>query len=92
MTALALGERLDLSQASPLADQLRQAEVGDVLLDASAVSHLGGLCLQVLLAARQMCQRQGRNLAILSPSEAFCQSLADFGLPDDIFPSKGDRA
>lgn len=84
MTTVTLAERLDLPQAVPLADQLRGA-AGDLTLDAAAVTHLGGLCLQVLLAARQSCRKQGRALTLSAPSEAMLRALADFGLTPDSF-------
>lgn len=87
MTTVTLAERLDLPQAVPLADSLRRAS-GDIDLDAGAVTHLGGLCLQVLLSARQTCHRQGRSLRLLAPSGALLRALADFGLDPDTFPQQ----
>ncbi|MFB2595048.1 STAS domain-containing protein [Paracoccus sp. p4-l81] len=96
MTAVMLAERLDLPAAAPLADTLRQAIAAapddDLMLDGTQVTHLGGLCLQVLLAARQSRQRDGHGLRLRQPSDSFTQAVADFGLPADIFPIQEDGA
>ncbi len=80
MTAqLTLPARLDLTAAKPLARDL-SALTGNLELDASGVTHLGGLCLQVLLAAAQSCQADGRGFAISAPSDDFDAALSMFGV------------
>ena len=80
MTAqLTLPARLDLTAARPLAKDI-SALTGDLELDASQVKHLGGLCLQVLLAAAQTSQANGHGFAISAPSEDFDAALAMFGI------------
>ena len=56
------------------------ALTGNLELDASGVTHLGGLCLQVLLAAAQSCQADGRGFAISAPSDDFDAALSMFGV------------
>ena len=80
MTAqLTLPARLDLTAARPLAQDLA-ALTGDLDLDASQVTHLGGLCLQVLLASAQSCQASGRGFQVSTPSDDFDAALAMFGV------------
>lgn len=80
MTAqLTLPARLDLTAAKPLARDL-SALTGDLELDASQVTHLGGLCLQVLLAAAQSCQTAGHGFVVSDPSEDFDAALAMLGV------------
>lgn len=85
MTSLSLAPRLDLSQAGPLATALRaqmRAQTGGALvLDASGVTHLGALGLQVLLSAAQSWRAAGQTLTISPRSEAFDEALALFGVP-----------
>ncbi|SDD63640.1 chemotaxis protein CheX [Paracoccus isoporae] len=76
---LTLPARLDLTAARPLARDIAQMP-GDILLDASAVTHLGGLCLQIILAARQHCKAQSRGFAIAAPSAEFAAALSIFGI------------
>ncbi|NHF73218.1 STAS domain-containing protein [Paracoccus xiamenensis] len=84
---LTLPARLDLTAAKPLAREI-SALVGDVELDASGVTHLGGLCLQVLLAAAQSFQISGRSFAISSASEEFQAALSMFGVDPAQLPRK----
>lgn len=81
MTApLSLAPRLDLPAANPLAEAIR-ARTGQALdLDAGNVAHLGGLCLQVLLAAAASWRAAGQPLRISPRSQAFEEALAMFGL------------
>ena len=77
--ALRLDEELDLSAAAPLKVAL-QARRGEALaLDASAVQRLGGLCLQVLLAAAEAWRADELALEITEPSEAFSKAVRQLG-------------
>ena len=91
MTAgLTLAERLDLTAARPLAGAI-EAVKGDIRLDASGVRFLGGLCLQILLAARQQCRADQRGFAITDPSEEFDEALRTLGV-DPRFLDGGSDA
>lgn len=81
MTSLSLAPRLDLSQAGPLATALRAQTGGALVLDASGVTHLGALGLQVLLSAAQSWRAAGQSFTISPRSEAFDEALALFGVP-----------
>ncbi|CAM5402679.1 STAS domain-containing protein [Frigidibacter albus] len=81
MTApLSLAPRLDLPAASPLSEAIRASKGQALNLDAGNVAHLGGLCLQVLLAAAASWRAAGQTLRINPRSQAFEDAVAMFGL------------
>ena len=89
MTArLALAARLDLPAAAPLADEIRASAGNDLEIDAGAVSHLGGLCLQVLIAAAAAWRDAGNALTVSAMSEEFTAALAVFGLAPEALISE----
>jgi chemotaxis protein CheX len=75
-----LPEVMDLNQAQPLAARLRGMRGKAVALDASRVERVGGLCLQVLLSARNSWASDNFPIAIVNPSQAFSDALALFGV------------
>jgi len=74
---------LDLKAAAELHREFLARRGVDLAVDASEVSRLGGLCLQVLLAAVRAWRNDGRELAIVNPSETYCNALNLFGVPPD---------
>lgn len=66
---------LDLSAAGPLWFDLCAVRGQAVALDASAVERIGGLCLQVLLAAKAQWQADGVEFSIDNPSQSFLDGL-----------------
>ncbi|MBV0892505.1 STAS domain-containing protein [Paracoccus sp. Z118] len=78
-TSLQLAPRLDLPAARPLAQALLDRAGSDLTIDAGNVAHLGGLALQVLLAAERRWRADGARLTILPRSAAFVQALQLFG-------------
>lgn len=78
---LTLPARLDLTVAADLRAALLDRRGADLILDAGTVTHLGGLCLQVLLAARDLWGRSGNLLQVAPRSAAFAAALETFGLP-----------
>jgi chemotaxis protein CheX len=89
MTArVALAARLDLPAAAPLAEEIRARAGSDIEIDASAVSHLGGLCLQVLIAAAAAWREAGNALTVSAMSEDFTAALAVFGLTPEALISE----
>jgi len=85
MPTISLASRLDLSQVAPLTAELRSASGADLVIDASAVTLLGGLALQALAAAAVSARSAGTSLTITPRSDAFDDALAVFGLsPADI--------
>lgn len=73
MNEFSLPETLDLRAASALKAALAARRGADLTLNASDVGRLGGLCLQVLLAADAAWRSDGHLLKIASPSEAFSE-------------------
>jgi chemotaxis protein CheX len=79
---LILPDVLDLNAAEPLKAELLALRGHDLLLDASAVQRLGGLCLQVLLSARKTWAADGVNLSLGSVSQYWTEQWAAFGAPN----------
>jgi len=77
---LRLDRVLDLKAAQPLKAALAEHRGASVRLDASDVERLGGLCLQVLIAARRAWSEEGHDLTIEpapqpSPPQRLCSVL-----------------
>jgi chemotaxis protein CheX len=70
-----LASTLDLAAAKPLWTELSAARTQPLKIDASSVERLGGLCLQVLIAARRAWQADGVAFAIENPSQAFTDAV-----------------
>ena len=79
---LLLPAKLDLKAAETLKADILARRGGDLTLDGSAVERLGGLGLQVLLAARKTWAADGLNLRLGFVSEALAEQWAAFGAPD----------
>lgn len=75
---LRLDRVLDLKAAQPLKAALAEHRGASVRLDASDVERLGGLCLQVLVAARRAWSEEGHDLTIEPCSSAFSAATALF--------------
>lgn len=89
--AIVLPSVLDIQQAEPLRAELLALRGQPVVIDAGAVERLGGLCLQVLIAARRTWEADGATIAITPASEAFAQQWTTFGAPATAVGS-GDPA
>jgi chemotaxis protein CheX len=76
--ALELPGVLDLAAAAPLLAELRARRGGALNLDGSNVQRLGGLCLQVLLAAQDAWRADGCEFR-LQTSDAMAQGLRQMG-------------
>jgi chemotaxis protein CheX len=70
-----LSETLDLAAADGLKSALLERRGTALALDASDVRRLGGLCLQVLLAAKATWDADGEAFDIADPSEAFLEAV-----------------
>jgi chemotaxis protein CheX len=77
---LSLPPRIDLSCIGGLASDFRQAPDGPLVVDAGAVTVLGGLGVQVLLAAAYERRALGHEFRVTRASEAFTQALRQFGI------------
>lgn len=70
-----LPQILDLGAATPLWASLSGARGQALHLDASDVERLGGLCLQVLLAAQAQWRADGVDFSIVNSSAAFAEGV-----------------
>lgn len=74
-----LDAALDYRAAAPLRDAFLERRGGPVLVDAANVETIGGLCLQVLLAARQAWVSDHVGFTIAARSAAFDRGILGFG-------------
>lgn len=79
---VSLSPVLDLQAAEPLRAELMALRGRPLTVDASQVTRLGGLCLQVLMSARKMWAEDGLNLTVEQQSSVFSEQLAAFGEPE----------
>lgn len=80
---------LDLQAAEPLRAELMALRGRPLSLDASQVTRVGGLCLQVLMSARKIWVEDGVSLMVDQPSSGFSEQLAAFGEPELHFEPEG---
>ena len=71
-----------VADLEPLRAELMSLRGRPLDVDASQVSRLGGLCLQVLMSARKIWAEDGVALTLNQPSLAFSEQLAAFGNPE----------
>lgn len=84
MTAmLTLQERLDFGAVTPLRSAILALVGQDIEIDASSVSHMGTLCLQVIIAASADWAKAGHTFSIKNPSEICVNQLALHGFSPD---------
>lgn len=83
-----LASNLNLSAAVPLCAEIVQARGAAIKIDASSVECLGGLCLQVLIAAAAAWRRDGFDLVITKPSPAFSEALRLMGAQELLYISE----
>jgi chemotaxis protein CheX len=79
---------LDISAAAPLAERLLSMRGSDLVLDASEVTHLGGQCLQVLLAAAKTWSIDRVRFEIGRPSSSFAAALDELGIAETTFTAR----
>ena len=76
--------------AAPALRETLLARRGEALtLDGGEVERLGGLCLQVLLAAERTWRGDGAAFGVEPRSEALTQALSRLGA-SDLLPGKAD--
>lgn len=88
-THLALPSRLDLTASAPLRDALLARRGRALTIDAGAVSHLGTLCLQILLSAAAEWRRERLAFTLSPCSSAFSRALVSFAIPLLALHSEG---
>jgi chemotaxis protein CheX len=74
-----LPQVLDLGAASPLWSGLCAARGQPLQVDAADVERLGGLCLQVLLAAQAQWRADDVEFSVVNASQAFSECLRLMG-------------
>ncbi|MFV2033633.1 MAG: STAS domain-containing protein [Halocynthiibacter sp.] len=75
-----LRPRLGLGEAEPLVKLLGKHTGKDLTVDASAVTHLGTLCLQALIAAARDHAKTGNSFCLVNVNDTCVEQLALFGL------------
>ncbi len=81
---LQLAENLDLAAAASLKAEILGMRGAPLALDASRVQRIGGLCLQVLLAARATWITDDQPFSVAEPSPDFQTCLERMGAGDLI--------
>ena len=79
-----LAENLDLAAAAPLKAELLGLRGAPLALDASRVQRIGGLCLQVLLAAQATWVADDQPFSVADASPDFQTCLERMGAGDLI--------
>jgi chemotaxis protein CheX len=79
---LILAESLDLPTATALRAEILGLRGAPVTLDASSVQRIGGLCLQVLLAARAAWRADDKAFSITGASPEVRNTLERVGAGD----------
>lgn len=83
-----LPQNLDLGAAGPLWSDMCAARGQPIELDASSVERIGGLCLQVLVAAQAQWRADGIAFAVINPSAAFADGVRLMGAAE-FAPAEG---
>lgn len=78
-----LPARLDIGTFDQVSRILDQKHGADINVDAQAVTHLGAIGLQLLVAATNTATARGGRLNVYNPSSAFAQAIEDFGILAD---------
>ena len=92
MAGILLPDTLDIQYAESLRTELLAVRGQPLAIDGSAVERLGGLCLQVLLSARQTWAGDGQTLTLDPVSDAFANQWNTFGAPAMPFGRQGEPA
>lgn len=85
---VALETKLDSAAVDKLRTDLLAVQDSDVALDGSAVEHIGGLCLELLMSVRHLWGATGHTVTIENPSERMLDDLGRFGLTHDDFKGR----
>lgn len=87
--ALTLPARLDTDAAPALRDMLIDRRGAAIVIDASAVTRMGALCLSVLAAAARSWRSDGQALILADPSDAFLSGCTRMGIAPDLLQAEG---
>jgi len=83
-TKIDLPERMDSSVAKDLYSQINSCKGKDVALNGESVRDIGGLCLQVLISAKEEWVREQNAFQIHDASEELQSFLTSVGRGDLI--------
>jgi len=89
--ALDLPETMDLRATASLSAKLLAHQGNQILLNGSKVKKVGAQCLQILVSAARMWERDGVPFALAEPSEELRKSLAVAGIGIETFSEKEIR-
>jgi len=81
---LVLPAKLDLSEVATLHKELLSRQDQDVTLDLSGTSHLGALCLQVIIAAARQTKGAGNQFSMHSTNDQVLAQLAVMGTSPEM--------
>jgi len=81
--AITLQERLDFNAAPDLKAEIIGQLGHNLEIDASKVTHMGTLCLQILIAASNEWVKNGHNFNLTSPSDICVTQLSLHGFSTD---------
>lgn len=88
VTTFKLPGRLDAGAAPELREALLARKGKSLALVADGVVFIGALSAQVLVAAASTWRKDGVELHVKSPSEAFSEGIQLLGLAPDIIESR----
>lgn len=80
---ISLQSKLDLRAAGPLRQDLLACQGADLVLDASGVTQIGGLALQVIRSAARTWSEAGKTLRFENASTDVCDQLSLLGFNPD---------
>ncbi|MFI0396094.1 STAS domain-containing protein [Paracoccus jiaweipingae] len=87
--AITLPARVDLTAVRDLGGDFLDHDGQNLRVDASAVQHLGGLGLQLLMAAAGQWRQRQLGFQVNPRSDNFDRALADFGVSLDMLENRG---
>lgn len=84
-SVLTLRGKLDSAAARSLRDDTIGLPPGPISIDAREVTHIGALCLQILLLLARDARKAARPVSLLGSSDGFRTALEDMGVSlDDV--------
>ncbi|MEM9709095.1 MAG: STAS domain-containing protein [Pseudomonadota bacterium] len=81
---LELPAKLDTAAAGELITALRSRQGGDLVLDASSLQQIGGLCVQAIIVAANDWQDSGHALRFENVSDEVADQLRLFGTSPSV--------
>lgn len=80
---VSLAAKLDTATAADLRTEIAAADGDDLIFDAGAVEHLGGLCLELLISTARLWQASGHAVSFENIPKQMADDLTQFGLTPD---------